>query len=161
MASLKNKQPFSKKEALNYITAFCSREERCIADIRTKLIDFSLADFEIDDVVQFLISEKYIDEERYSAAFVNDKFRFNKWGKLKIVFALKNKKISGNIINSAISQIPNDLYMRQLENELSKKMKSLPQIPIYELKGKLYRFAASRGFENEIIQETLNSIFNE
>jgi regulatory protein len=153
--ALNKKQPFSKQEALSYITAFCSKEERCISDVEKKLFELLQSEAEIEEIIQFLISEKYIDETRYTNAFVNDKFRFNKWGKLKIAYALKNKKIPSKIIEQSLSAISEDQYSQQLEYELFKKLKSLPKSSTFELKGKLYRFAASRGFESELIQDLL------
>ena len=155
------KKSVSKKEAINYISAYCSKEERCMFDAKNKLLEFSLTESDIDEILEYLISENYIDENRYSNAFVNDKYKFNKWGKLKIRYALKNKKIPEKIIQTSLAFIPEQPYLRQLENELSKKMKSLRCTSVFELKGKLYRFAASRGFESELIQEALNHLLEE
>ena len=156
----KNKQ-ISKKEALSLITRYCSSEERCVYDVQGRLEEFQLSEIDIDEIIDFLKSEKYIDELRYAFAFVNDKFRFNKWGRLKIEYALKQKKIPVNILSKALTNIAESDYLALLREELSKKLRSLPIASNYELKGKLYRFAASRGFENDFILEVLRELLEE
>jgi regulatory protein len=151
----------NKKEALNLIANFCSKEERCIADVRKKLCEFELSEDIITEMINYLKKEKYIDENRYTVAFVNDKLKFNKWGKYKISYALKQKKIPDFIAEKALNDVSDDDYRHLLYEELAKKLRSLPKATNYELKGKLYRFASSRGFENDIILETIGELLEE
>jgi regulatory protein len=156
-----HKPAISKKEALGLITHFCSREERCISEVKARLNQFGLQGNDIDEIIEFLKSEKYIDDQRYANAFANDKFRFNKWGKYKITMYLKQKYISDECISNAIDNIPSRDYKELLVNELRKKKSLLPKAPKFEINGKLYRFAAQRGFENDLIIEILNDLLNE
>jgi len=151
----------SKKELLILVTRFCSLEERCVYDVRKKISEFNYPEDEITEIIEFLKKEKYIDEQRYAEAFVNDKYRFNKWGKYKINFALKQKHISEPIILEALKKIPDNNYHSLLFDELSKKLRSLPKSSGYELKSKLYRFAASRGYENDLILKVISELLNE
>ncbi len=151
----------SKNEALSLLTHYCSREERCIADAREKLNDYNLPTSIVDDIIHHLVKEKYIDEHRYASAFVNDHTKFNKWGKYKISYGLKQKHIPEVIIHEALESISDDECRKILHDELSKKLRSLPKASNYELKGKLYRFAASRGFENDIILEVIGELLEE
>ena len=151
----------SKKELLILITHYCSREERCIYDVKKKISEYNLPESEITEIIEFLKKEKYIDELRYTEAFANDKYRFNKWGKYKINFALKQKHIPENIISSSLDNIPEENYHSLLHDELSKKLRSLAKSSGYELKSKLYRFAASRGYENDLILEVINELLKE
>jgi len=150
----------SRKELLTLITHYCSREERCIFDVTKKISEYNLPESEITEIIEFLKKEKYIDELRYTEAFVNDKFRFNKWGKYKINFALKQKHIPDHIIAEALEKIPEENYHSLLHDELSKKLRSLSKSSGYELKSKLYRFAASRGYENDLILEVINELID-
>ena len=151
----------SKKELLTLITHYCSREERCIYDVKKKISEYHLPESEIPEIIEFLKNEKYIDELRYTEAFVNDKFRFNKWGKYKINFALKQKHIPEHLISEALKNIPDENYHSLLHDELSKKLRSLSKSSSYELKSKLYRFAASRGYENDLILDVINELLKE
>jgi regulatory protein len=155
-----DKPIIAKKEALGLITHFCSREERCISEVKTRLNQFGLPEIDIEEIIEFLKSEKYIDDQRYANAYANDKFRFNKWGKYKITMFLKQKHITGEYISNAIENIPFKDYKELLVNELRKKMSQLAKASKFETKGKLYRFAAQRGFENDLIIETLNELLD-
>ena len=155
------KPHISKKEALSLITRYCSIEERCISDTREKLNKYDLSENDIEEIIEFLKKEKYIDEVRYSAAFVNDKFRFNKWGKYKITYSLKRKLIPEAIISKALQNISDKDSKQLLKSELQKKLKCLPKADEHILKGKLYRFAASRGFENDLIINAISEVLNE
>lgn len=150
------------REAILLLMQYCSREERCSYDATKKLQTFSLPDTEIETIVDTLIKEKFIDDLRYATAYANDKYRFNKWGKFKISFALKQKKISENIIDQAIEIIPDEKYSSILNEELSKKLRTFPNtLSDYEKRGKLFRFAAGRGFETDDISEAINNLLKE
>ena len=75
-------------EALNRVAAYCSTAEHCRAEIAEKLQRWGIAYDAIDRIINRLEQEKYIDEERFCRAFINDKYRFAKWGKMKIGQAL-------------------------------------------------------------------------
>ncbi len=150
---------YSKKEALSVLTKLCSREEKCTRDISEKLDNWKISSADAKEIIDYLIKENYIDESRYAKHFASDKFRFNKWGKYKISFALKQKHIPEFTIKSAFEAIPDEEYRAVLFEELSKKLRSFPKTSEYELKGKLYRFAAGRGYENDIVLDILNELF--
>jgi regulatory protein len=154
----KAEKQLSKKEALSLITRYCSREERCIADTTSKLKKYNLPQIVIDEILEFLTKEKYIDDFRYAKAFVSDKFRFNKWGRIKIGYMLKQKHISDTIIEDALDSIDSEVYIELLSEELIKKKRSLKNLSGYELKGKLYQFAAGRGFESDEINKAIRPL---
>ena len=70
--------------------ALCAGREMCLSDIRRKLILWGVKSDDTDNILNLLIQGKFIDEKRYAAAFVKDKFRYNKWGKIKIGAGFKN-----------------------------------------------------------------------
>ncbi len=136
-----------KTRALNKAMKLCSGQEKCVADILKKLQDWVVAAEYHEYVINELIKEKFIDEKRYASAFVNDKFRFSKWGKIKIAYTLKKKKISISVINSALGEIDEQNYSQLIEKEITQKYKTLKITDTYAAKGKLFRFAQSKGFE--------------
>ena len=109
-------------------------------------------------ILQQLESEKFIDESRFASSFARDKFRFNKWGKIKISYAMKQKHLPENIINEALDSISEDEYREVLTEELQKKRKSVKGKNAWDIRNKLTRFAQQRGFEFDIIQKTIDSI---
>jgi regulatory protein len=151
----------SKKEALSAITRICSKKEMCSSEAIEKLNNWGLSTSDSAEIIDYLIKEKFIDNLRYATHFASDKFRFNKWGRYKIVNALKLKKIPEYIITIALDELGEDNYRSLLRVELTKKLCSLPKSSNYEMKGKLYRFAASRGYENDLIMDLLNELLKE
>ena len=106
--------------------------------------------------MQYLLKEKYIDENRYCRCFVSDKFRYNKWGKNKIAQALWQKKISKDVFDVWLNEIDEQEYIDVLKELIAAKKKSIKAKSSYELNGKLIRFALGRGFEMEMIKRCIN-----
>ena len=71
---------------------YCSKAEHCIDDVRQKLWTWKVPTEEHDDIINTLIDNNFINEQRYAEAFVKDKFRFNHWGRIKISLMLRAKK---------------------------------------------------------------------
>jgi regulatory protein len=146
------------QEALSRAMAICSKAEKCVSDIQQKLDDWGVEAFDSQKIIKSLLTEKFIDEERYCRYFVRDKFRFNQWGKVKIVYMLKSKKIPSPIIEDALLEIDDDSYLELLTKLIKEKVRKTKFINDYDKKGKLIRFAQSRGFEFEVINEALKSV---
>ncbi|MCF8362431.1 MAG: RecX family transcriptional regulator [Prolixibacteraceae bacterium] len=147
-------QPETKK-ALSKCMALCSKSEKCISDIRNKLEKWQLPDGETQIIIDSLIDEKFIDEQRFAESFVRDKFRFNYWGKIKITYHLKAKGISSADIAHAMQEINEEEYFITLKELLTQKNKSVKAETDYERKAKLIRFAQGRGFDYDMINKAL------
>lgn len=144
--------------ALSKAMAICSKAEKCVSDIQIKLDEWGIESADAHNIIKTLILEKFIDQERYARYFVRDKFRFNQWGKVKIVFMLKSKKIPAALIDEALQEINYETYLELLVRLLKDKAKKTKFVNEYDKKGKLIRFAQSKGFEFEEINEALKSI---
>lgn len=142
-------------EALSKVAAYCSAAEHCRAEISEKLQRWGIAYDAIERILRRLEDEKYIDEERFCRAFINDKYRFAKWGKVKIAQALQLKKISYNTSRLYLNEINEEEYRSVLNGLLASKRKSIHAENEFELNGKLMRFALSRGFEMEDIRHCI------
>lgn len=136
-------------KAMNY----CSRAEHCVEDVRQKLWAWKVPEEEHDAIIETLIENNFIDESRYAEAFVNDKFRFNHWGRVKISMMLRTKKIGVAIIGNAISRIDDDEYIEVMKNLIETESKRIKSSSDYERKAKLMRFIVSRGFESNLASE--------
>ena len=152
------KKECSESEARNKAEAYCSSVERCVSEVEVKLEQWG-ADHEIKDrVIEHLIKEKYIDQRRYCAAFVRDKYRFNQWGRMKIVQALRLKKIPSDVISLGLEEIDESEYLSILSGLVELKKRSIKANTDYERNGKLIRFAIGRGFEMEEILRCVKQI---
>jgi regulatory protein len=142
--------------ALNKAMSLCSAREYCIEDIAMKLQSWGVAKNDSLKIIATLLKENFINEQRFADAFTRDKFRYNKWGKVKIAAHLRAKKISGEIIRSALDKIDNELYRTFIKDLLTTHRRTVKAKNQYYLKGKLLRFGLSKGFESEILYDLLN-----
>ena len=133
---------------------YCSRSEHCVLDVLNKLYAAGLGEEESDEIVQCLVAQGYIDEQRYANAFVNDKFRFNKWGKMKITHALRQKKIPTVVIQIALETLDEDAYSHVLLQLIEAKKKTVKGTAAQQ-KAAVMRFAVSRGFELDLVLRLL------
>lgn len=145
------------KKFLDKAAQLCSRQEKCISDIRAKLSNWGVSADDSEKIISWLVNEKFIDELRFATAFAKDKFRYAKWGKIKIRYQLKAKRISENNIADAFEEIDDDEYYQMLADEICKKNRSTKEPDHYKRKAKLMRFAASRGYEMDLV----NTVFDE
>lgn len=147
------------KKALHKAAVLCSQQERCVSDIRKKLVNWELSDDECDKAIDHLISEKYLDDGRYSQFFVRDKFRFNGWGRTKIKYQLKQKSISSFMIEDALEEIDEQEYLEKLAELLQVKMHQLRNKDPWKAKASMVRFAQSRGYEPHLIFTCIERLF--
>lgn len=139
-------KPISPAEALNKAAAYCTLCERCTSEVSKKLTTWGVPPAEQQRIIDRLQDEGFINEERYCRAFVNDKLRFNRWGRIKITAALYEKRLPREYITQAIEQIDEEQYMQTLHDLVATKQRELKNED-FATKQKIIRFAASRGFE--------------
>ena len=134
---------------------WCSRKECCCKEMLDKVVAWGSTPDEARELVDFLIEQKFVDERRYAEAFVRDKLRFNKWGRVKIAYMLRMQNIDKKMILDVLSEIDPTEYQQILSGELQKKIKTIRQGNSFENSVKLFRFAISKGFEPEMINEEI------
>ncbi len=138
--------------------AACARREYCRADWLRKLAAGGLEDTVCRQVVERLVSEGFIDELRYARAFVHDKAAYNRWGMLKIKQALRLKGLSAEVVETALGTLETENSEQTLRELLQAKMRDIRAASAYELRGKLMRFAAGRGFEPDCIFRVIDEL---
>ena len=150
------KKPLTPAEALNKAAAYCTLCERCTSEVTSKLTQWGIEPSEQIKIVERLQQEGFIDEERYCRAFVNDKVRFNRWGRIKIRAALSEKRLPRELVNKAIENIDGELYTAALAEVIATKRRELKGKNDYSAQQKIMRYAASRGFEPSLIMKAIN-----
>lgn len=153
-----SRQELTYKEALSKATEVCSREEKCSFDIELKCREWQLSKEDTAKVISYLITEKFIDNQRYATSYVNDKFRFNKWGKIKLAYTLRQKQVEEKFIREALTHLLEDAYLKVLTDLLSAKAKSVKDINPYTRRGKLLAFAQSHGFEADVARKIIEKM---
>ena len=151
------KKKVSKDEAYLKLSTLCASAEYCEHDLRKKMDKWDMPEGSADKVIEQLVKERFIDEERFARAFVREKFRFNKWGRVRISLELKRKGIAEFTIEDALEEIPSDDNLETLKALIASKRRSVKGKSEYEIKCKLIRFALSRGFDMDDINRAMDN----
>jgi regulatory protein len=139
-------------QGLEYAKDYCAKEERCQSQVIDKLISLGLTREESEDCVAELICQGYINEQRYAELFAVSKFHQNKWGKIKIAYYLKQKRISEPCIKKGLEAIDYDEYISLIREIFSKKYYSISSDKRIKTK-KSFDFLLGKGFAyNDIVE---------
>ena len=149
----------TESEMFSVMANYCAQTERCLFDVRKKIRAENFSRDEEKCIIDRLVSEKYIDEKRFSCSFVHDKFHLNRWGRIKITYELKLRGIPSEIFYEAIETINEDEYLTALAELLKNKKRLVKGRSTQDIYQKLSRFAATRGFEPELINRTIKRMF--
>lgn len=147
--------PLTPHEALLRLTTLCSRAEHCSGEMTEKMQRWGIGEEDQASIMHYLVENKYVDDERFCRAFVNDKIEYSKWGRRKIEQALWMKHIDKTIYEPILDEVPNERYIEILRPMLKSKARNIKAQSDYELQMKLIRFAMSRGFEGEVVEKSL------
>tara|TARA_A100001015_G_scaffold239477_1_gene272784 strand:- start:497 stop:946 length:450 start_codon:yes stop_codon:yes gene_type:complete len=139
------------------IEYYCVFQERCHFDVINKLNKLGIYDDQIDEYICYLIDENFLSETRYSETFVRGKFNYNHWGRIKIKRELKLKNISEWNINNALKQIDDDQYEKKLDTICKKQIEQISNTN-YEVKNKIIKRLAQKGWETDKIIKCLNRL---
>lgn len=130
---------------LNKARKYCSYQERCFADVKTKLNEWNASDKTIEKIIQTLEKEDFINEERYAIAFALGKLRNNKWGRNKIFYAMTRKQIPEIYIQMGLNEIDDEEYIHILKTVL--KSKKTDEKDEFKRNNKLVKYAVQKGFQ--------------
>lgn len=159
-------------EALAWAAAYCSRSEHCRADVFPKLEKYELSQGELEKLFAYLSREEFLNESRYAKAYALDQFRFHRWGRIKIRYALQQKHLSDECITEALCAISENQYQKVLCDLLKEKLRSYREGPkkisgsssarekkdeqnSYELTQRMFRFACGKGYEPENVKQCM------
>ena len=147
---MKNKE-WSPAELRSKMEAYCAHAEHCESEARMRLRQWHCDSKTENDIIDHLIDQNYISDERYAKAFVHDKLLYQGWGRVKIGYMLRAKKIAPDIIQTALQNIDETEYFRILTHLISQRVKSSQNLSREDL-ASLYRFLTQRGFTMEEIK---------
>jgi len=152
-------QNFTPGQSLPKIKQYCAYQERCHAEVRDKLYSFGLNKKEVDEIISIVITENYLNEERFAIHYAGGKFRMKYWGKNKIKQALKYKQVSDYCIKKALQKIDSAAYEKTFQKLAEQKLKTLKsEKNIFIKKRKLQDFLLQKGYESDLVREVVKEI---
>ncbi len=150
---------YSVEEARIKLESFCAYQDRCIQEVNRKIQGWGLTEGERELLIEHLRSNAFLDEKRFTEAFVSGKFNIKKWGRIKIKTALKVKGIHSGMIDNVIQEMDEDQYLANLNKLLEKKEAALQKDDEYTKRVKITRFLLSKGYESNLIHNALDDFF--
>jgi regulatory protein len=145
------------EKAFQKITQYCAYQERSHYEVKEKLYTYGLYKNEVEELLSRLINENYLNEERFAIAFAGGKFRTKGWGRVKIKYELKQKRVSEYCIKKALSAIDTGDYEKKLNRLYAEKKIAIgSEKNIFVKKGKIRSYLLQKGYETSLISALLN-----
>lgn len=159
---MKSECKYSLLEAKSKLEALCAYQERCSYDLQKKMNSWGLDRETQDRLLADLISNNFLNEQRFAEAFVSGKVRIKRWGRLKIKVELKKKMISDYSIRKGLELIDEETYWDNLMHLANRKWHDLSREKNqFVRKGKLYRYLVSKGYETDLIRDAIQQLVND
>ncbi len=159
MARIRNpKSSLTLQESLAKIYRYCAYQERSHQEVKSKLFEYGLHTGEVDELLARLITEGFLNEERFAKAFSGGKFRIKKWGRMKIQHELAHRGLTENCIAWGMKEIDASDYARTLKEVIHKKAKQLVEPNLFKKRDKVARYAIARGYEPELVWAEMKAL---
>ena len=151
-------KPLTSDQVLDKMAKYCAYQERCVKEVRDKLKTFDIAEEDKTKILDYLLDNRFVNDERYANAFVRGKVNQSGWGLNKIRFHLMQKGIDKELIEEALGQTDEEVYRQRLIEILKTKAKTIKAASDFEKKRKLAAYAMQKGFEGSLVWETLKDL---
>jgi regulatory protein len=152
------KEVYSVKEAIHKIEHYCAYQERCHEEVVQKLRSMKMDSEEIDSIMVHLISDNFLNEERFACSFARGKHRIKHWGKIRIVNELKSKKITQTLINIALKEITPKEYATTFHNLAERHWESIRETNLMKKRKKFCDYMLRRGFESNLVYDKVKEL---
>lgn len=157
-SEVKPRRSKTPEQALAALMRLCARAEKSESDARRLMRGWGVPPADAEQVLSRLLRDRFIDDSRYTAAFVREKLRLSGWGEYKIRTALQRKGIARELIDQALAQTDRSGMAERLHTQMQRKARTVKPSTPYELKSKLIRYGLSLGYEYELVLSTASSL---
>lgn len=148
-------KPLTPDQVLDKMAKYCAYQERCVKDVKDKLKTFDIPQESKDEILDYLLDNRFVNDEQFARSFVRGKLNQSGWGVNKIRFHLMQKGIDKDVIDEAFGQTDEEVYKQKLIDILKAKSKTVKAETDFERKRKLAAFAMQKGFEGSLVWEVL------
>ena len=149
---------YTPQQAKEKIQGYCAYQERSHLEVRNKLSSYGLYGSEMEEIISTLITDGFLNEERFARTFAGGKFRMKQWGRIKITRALEGKGISKNCIKIGLREIEDDSYLETLRKLLISRLEKIEDENPFTSREKLSKYAMGKGYEPELVWNVLREI---
>jgi regulatory protein len=146
------------EQAREKIRHYCAYQERSHLEVRNKLYEYGIRRDDVDEIISTLVTDGYLNEERFAKAFAGGKFRVKKWGRIKITRGLEGKGVSPNCVRIGLQEIDEQSYVDTLRTILSVKATSLNHDNVYVLRDRIATYAIQKGYEPDLVWAAVNEL---
>lgn len=148
----------TRDQALTRMQKYCTYQDRCHAEVRRKLIDLGVYGDDLEEVMAELISDNFLNEERFARSFARGKFRMKSWGRVRIMSELRARQVSEYCMRKALEEIPEDEYFTTANRVILQRLGAETELNPFKRKAKVAAYAVRRGYELELIWKILNTL---
>lgn len=149
---------FTIKEAIIKLEHFCAYQERCHAEVVSKLYSLKMSSDEIDFIVVQLIENNFLNESRFACSFARGKHRIKSWGKIRIVNELKARHISSTNITLALKEISIEEYETTFEELSERCWNNIQEKNTLKKRKKFCDYMLRRGYESNLVYEKVTQL---
>ena len=140
---------------------YCSYQERCHVEVRTKLLEFTVTEHEREQIIVHLIQHNFLNEERFASVFSISKFHQKKWGRIRIKKELKARKISDYLISKSLKSIPSEEYETTFNALAEKHWDSITEKNKLKKRKKCCDYLLRKGWESDWVYEKVKQLENQ
>lgn len=111
----------------------------------------------IDEVISRLMKMGYLDDRRFTEAYIKDKLNFTSWGDYKIINELNKLGISSLDIEDNIDLLNDDILNERMRKIIDKDIRTNKKYSGLKLKNKIYNHLLTNGYSKEKVISLINS----
>jgi len=152
------KKRLTPAEALSKALKYCAYQERSHLEVKRKLYSYGLYSSEVDEILSKLITEGFLNEERFAKAFAGGKFRIKKWGKNKILYELESQGLTKRCIELGLKELDPVAYQETVLQLIQKKATNSIEPNLYKKRDSVARYVITKGYEPELVWQLVKTI---
>lgn len=137
---------------------YCAQSEQCRSSVMDKLTRWGASHELSERIINYLVKNDYINERRFCQIYSESKMNLQKWGRIKIAYQLRAKRIDKRLIDEALTDLDPNRYHEVLLQLARQKMSTIKDDNSFARRNKLMAFLASHGFESDEIIKAFDEI---
>ncbi len=135
-----------------------SRREHSVRELKDKLLRKGYSEKNIDSVLEILIRDNFLNDERFTELYVRQNFELRKRSPKAIKYNLFKLGIDNSLVDKYLSEIDEDEIFKNALDLAEKKLKTLSEKSKEKQLFAVRNFLLYRAFPNDVIHKTLTEI---